>query len=173
MFAWTLESDLGSNPGFADSLSDLGRSVWPHCASGFPPVQWGCSPRLCGGGSKQGLGPLGGPVPDTLAGMGCPAAAGKSCVHLQGLPAGWRSWPASRPCPPPLEAFSSSSEFSSSRLPFGSSANERFLTKGFRDHRSKEENSSLPNHCPNKAETKVLKAESQDEVTHAPIMFLY
>lgn len=93
-----------------------------------------------------------------------PAAAGKSCVHLQGAAwAGWRSCPVSRPGPPALETSSSSSELSSSCLPFGSFDNERFLTKGLREHRPREEIHSLPNHRPNKAETKVLKAESQDE----------
>ena len=174
MFAWTLESDLDSNPGFTYSLCDLGRSVWPLCASVSHPVQWGRSPLLCRGGAEQGLGHLGGLIPDTPAGMRRPAAAGKSCVHLWGvawLPAGWRSCPASRP--PPLETFSSS-ELSSSWLPVGSFDNERFLTKGLREHRSREENHSLPNHCPNKAETKVLNTESQDEeVIHAPIRLPY
>ena len=173
MFAWTLESDLGSNPGFADSLCDLGRSVWPHGAPGFPPRtmrtltptlrRW----RRAGARSPGGARPRHAcrdEVPGSCWEVVCAPARG-------GMTASWmEKRPASRPCPPPLEASSSSSEFSSCRLPFGYSANERLLPKGFREHRSTEENYSLPNHCPNKAETEVLKA---DEATHAPITFLY
>ena len=115
MFAWTLESDLGSNPGFADSLCVILDDPFDLTVPPVSrPVQWGRSPRLCGGGAEQGPGHPGGPVPDTLAGMRCPAAAGKSGVHLRGAagpPADGEAAPLhvhvllhSRLLPPPLNS---------------------------------------------------------------------